>query len=170
MQEHGLSTALAAQIAYSAVLNQLFEKTVSGGFDAQLVANMLTSVLVGIVNDKGIVLKHDTLSTAHFMELMHMITNNTISKTVAKEVLEEMLNTGRSPKEIVQEKGLEQISDDGAISEICREAIKSNEKAVQDYLNGKERALSAMVGYVMAKTKGKANPAKVTEELKKLIN
>ena len=93
----------------------------------------------------------------------------TITGKIAKSVFEEMVSSRKEPRVIVKEKGLIQISDGAAIEQMCREVISENPKAVEELKAGKERALGALVGGVMKKSKGKANPNLVNEILLKLL-
>jgi len=98
-----------------------------------------------------------------------LIVEGKISGKMAKAVCEEMFDTGKGAEEIVKEKGLAQISDEGELMRLCKEAISENPKAVEEYKSGKERALGAIVGAVMKKSKGKANPQVVNDILLKLL-
>jgi aspartyl-tRNA(Asn)/glutamyl-tRNA(Gln) amidotransferase subunit B len=80
-----------------------------------------------------------------------------------------MVATGKSPKDIIAEEGMGQISDTGKLEEFVKEAVAKNPKAIEDYKNGKQAALGAIVGYVMKQTKGQANPGMVNEVLKKFL-
>jgi aspartyl-tRNA(Asn)/glutamyl-tRNA(Gln) amidotransferase subunit B len=98
--------------------------------------------------------------------MLKMIDEGTISGKIAKTLLVEMIKTGKDAGSLVKEKGLEQISDKDAIEKAVGEVISENKKIVDDFKGGKENAVMALVGKVMAKTKGKANPKKVNEILK----
>ena len=89
---------------------------------------------------------------------------------IGKEVFTEMFATGAMPDAIVEQKGLKQSNDSGAIEALCREAIAGNPKAVGQYKDGNAKALNALKGPVMKATKGKANPAMLDQLLKKLID
>ncbi len=99
------------------------------------------------------------------LELVNLVDAKTISSSAAQQVFAEMFDTGKSPAAIVQEKGLAQVSDTGAIEKFCDEAIAANPKSVADYKAGKVAALNALKGQVMKLSKGKANPAVVGEIL-----
>ena len=89
---------------------------------------------------------------------------------MAKDILVEMIETGKSPQEIVRQKGLSQISDSEEIEKIVDKVIEENTKSVSDFKNGKEKAIIFLVGQVMAKTKGKANPKMVNEVLRRKLS
>jgi aspartyl-tRNA(Asn)/glutamyl-tRNA(Gln) amidotransferase subunit B len=102
-------------------------------------------------------------------ELVELVDSGKISSKIAQQVFTEMFNTGRLPTAIVQEKGLAQVSDIGAIEKFCDEAIAVNPKSVAAYKAGKVAALNALKGQVMKLSKGKANPALVGEVLEKKL-
>jgi aspartyl-tRNA(Asn)/glutamyl-tRNA(Gln) amidotransferase subunit B len=103
------------------------------------------------------------------LELVNLVDSKTISSKIAQDVFTEMFNTGKSPSAIVQEKGLVQVSDTGAIEKFCDEAIAANPNSVADYKNGKVAALNFLKGQVMKLSKGKANPNLVGEILEKKL-
>jgi len=97
--------------------------------------------------------------------LINLIDDGKISNTQGKEVFAEMFATGKNAALVAKEKGLEQVSDSGAIEAMCDEAIAANPKAVAEYKGGKVQAVNALKGQVMKLSKGKANPAMVGEIL-----
>ena len=103
------------------------------------------------------------------LELVNLVEAKTISSSAAQQVFAEMFETGKSPAAIVQEKGLAQVSDTGAIEKFCDEAIAANPKPVADYKAGKVAALNFLKGQVMKLSKGKANPALVGEILERKL-
>jgi len=103
------------------------------------------------------------------LELVNLVEAKTISSSGAQQVFAEMFDTGKSPALIVQEKGLAQVSDTGAIEKFCDEAIAANPKSVADYKSGKVAALNALKGQVMKLSKGKANPAVAGEILERKL-
>jgi aspartyl-tRNA(Asn)/glutamyl-tRNA(Gln) amidotransferase subunit B len=137
------------------------------GEDELLVAN--EKLPAGVVpSNSG--WKFETLNDLRFkpesiLELVNLVESKTISSAAAQQVFAEMFETGKSPAAIVQEKGLAQVSDTGAIEKFCDEAIAANPKPVADYKAGKAAALNSLKGQVMKLSKGKANPALVGEIL-----
>jgi len=101
----------------------------------------------------------------YFAKIISYLVQDKISSRVAKDILLEIIRTGKDPEKLIKEQNLETISDIGLIKSIIEEVIKNNPKAVQDYRNGKETALQFLVGQAMARLKGAANP----QELGKLI-
>jgi len=103
------------------------------------------------------------------LELVGLVEAKTISSSAAQQVFAEMFDTGKAPAVIVQEKGLAQVSDTGAIEQFCDEAIAANPNPVADYKAGKVAALNSLKGQVMKLSKGKANPALVGEILERKL-
>ena len=102
--------------------------------------------------------------------LSNVIDNNEISSKQAKMVLEEMFNTSKSAKEIIEEKGLKQVSNENEILKIVTEVLDENPQSIIDFKNGKDRALGFMVGQVMKKSKGQANPKMASDLLTKELS
>jgi aspartyl-tRNA(Asn)/glutamyl-tRNA(Gln) amidotransferase subunit B len=126
----------------------------------------------------GDVLRHvtDTRQVAdfaatpqHLGEMLKLIDNGTISGKIAKTVFEDMAASGKMPQEIVAEKGLVQVSDEGALEKAIKEVLNAHADQVEQYRQGKEKVFGFMVGQVMKTTKGKANPQVVNELLKKML-
>ena len=109
------------------------------------------------------------LTPERLANLLNMVVDGRISGKIAKEVLPFILDTGKDPEEIVKEQGLSQIGAKDEIEKAVRDVLKENEKVVTEYKAGKEKAFTFLVGQVMRKTKGRANPKLVNELLRKLI-
>ncbi|MDP3014840.1 MAG: Asp-tRNA(Asn)/Glu-tRNA(Gln) amidotransferase subunit GatB [bacterium] len=120
--------------------------------------NYLTSDIKGLMNEQKIAIKELNISPENFADLMVLIIKNEISSRSAKDILKEMFLTGLDPKQIIQEKGLKQISDEEVIKKAIQEVVDENPKAIEDYKKGKETALQFLIGQAMAKLKGQANP------------
>jgi aspartyl-tRNA(Asn)/glutamyl-tRNA(Gln) amidotransferase subunit B len=135
---------------------------------ASRVASVVLSQLIGFLKatEKELV---DGPTAEGVAELIQEVDAGTISGNSAKSVLEKMVESGKSAKEIIKEEGLTQVSDEGELEKIVKEALQKNPKAVEDIKSGKERAKGAIVGFVMGKTKGQANPKLVNDILKKLV-
>jgi aspartyl-tRNA(Asn)/glutamyl-tRNA(Gln) amidotransferase subunit B len=144
-------------------------KRQASGVKFQSLFNYLTSDLFGLMTKQGIDIHKLKIKPKQLAELVNLITENKISSRIAKNVLKEMFLTGRGPKQIIQEKGLSQISDEGEIEKFIKEVIRKNPNAVEDYKKGKENALQFLVGQVMAKTRGRAKPEIIQQLLKNLI-
>jgi aspartyl-tRNA(Asn)/glutamyl-tRNA(Gln) amidotransferase subunit B len=105
----------------------------------------------------------------HLAALVAMIDSDKISGKIAKQVFPEMLETGKPPEKIVEEKGLVQISDESALESILDEVIAENQSVADDYAAGKDKAIGRLVGMVMKKTRGQANPQMVNEMFRKKL-
>ena len=109
------------------------------------------------------------ITPENFAELVLLIEKGEISSPIAKQVLKEMFAKGGDPSQIIQAKGLAQVSDEASIQKIAQEIIEKNPKAVEDYKKGKETALQFLVGQLMAKTKGTVNPETARTILQALL-
>ena len=136
----------------------------------KLTVNYINTELRKILNEKGISVSEVKASEEDFAELMCLVFNNKITSTAAKAVLLEMTETGADPDHIIEEKGLLQTNDTGEIAKFAKEVIEANPKPVEDYKKGNKNSLQFLIGQIMAKTKGKANPSMAKEELEKLLD
>jgi aspartyl-tRNA(Asn)/glutamyl-tRNA(Gln) amidotransferase subunit B len=168
--EYSLSDYDAAIMVNEKVLADYFEKCVLLYQKPKIIANWLMGDTANCLKELDQEISYlVNLKPEYLSGMLKMIDSGIISGKIAKIVLMEMLSTGKGPEEIVKEKALEQISDDSEIENIIEEAISENPKIVNDYKNGKQNAMIALVGKIMAKTKGKANPQKVNEILRKRL-
>ncbi|MGC9124724.1 MAG: Asp-tRNA(Asn)/Glu-tRNA(Gln) amidotransferase subunit GatB [Caldisericaceae bacterium] len=168
----GVQEDYARAIAYSQRLSNYFEEVVNFAGHPKEVSNLLMVNVVGFMNDKGIGLDDISFEKSKFKELLEFVDNKVISYNIAKEVLNESMLTGKTPKDIIQEKGLAQITDNDSIRASVLEVISENPTPVSQYVSGKKQVYGFLVGAVMKKTKGKANPEILNiilkEELEKL--
>ncbi len=166
MDTLGLSDYQAEILAADKRLADYFETALSATAEAVSVANYL-------INDylaSGPDLDAPVIPATHFAEVAELTKADTISTKQAKQVITEMLENGGAPKEIVEKKGLVQLSDESTLEPLCQEAIDKNPKSVEDIRAGKVSAINSLKGYVMKQTRGKANPQKVDEILQKLLS
>ena len=153
------------------------DKELAAWFDAaarlaktpKLVANWISSELLRLLGEDKISINECKITPAALAELTDVISSGAINGKIGKEVFAEMYASGKTPKVIIEEKGLVQVSDTGAIAAIVAEAIEKNPKQVDEYRAGNERVLQYMVGQVMKLSKGKANPQMAIAELKKQL-
>ena len=164
----GLGDAEAATLIEQPEIRVLFDAIQVKTQDAKRTSSLVLTQLMGFLNANGKT-PADAPSVSAILELVTAIDADTISGNAGKTVLEKMVVTGKSPKEIITEEGMGQISDEGALEKLVKDAIAKNPKAIEDYKNGKQAALGAIVGYVMKLTKGQANPGKVNAIVMKLI-
>ena len=168
--DFGISEYDAAVLADDAALADYFEKaataTVRGASPKpKSVANWIINDLLSALGAASLELGECPIAPAAIGELTVLIEGGTISGRQGKEVFAEMIASGKAPALIVEEKGLKQVSDTGAIEVFCDEVIAANPNSVADYKSGKEAALNFLKGQVMKLSKGKANPAVVGEIL-----
>jgi len=169
MEEYGLSEQESEVAVDQITLGRFFEAVAKGSGDAKQARTYVFNILLGFLKEDALDVTKSKVTVEHVVELIKSINSGKISSRVAKEVLEETYLTGKDPLVIIQEKGLEQVSDTGALEGFCDQVLADNPKIVEDFKNGKEKAFAALIGKVMAMTKGQANPGVVTELLKKKI-
>lgn len=157
-EEFGLPSYDASVITSSKEIADLFENSLKYTQDAKSVANWIMGDLLGHLNSTGQQLAEVKLTGQGLGEMIGLIEKGTISSKIAKTVFKEMLTSGKLPAQVVEEQGLVQISDEGAILAIVNEVIADNPASVEDYKAGKEKAIGFLVGQVMKRSKGKANP------------
>lgn len=146
--------------------SDFFNECVELGADPKKACNWVTGMLMGYLNTNEITIDKVPIKPVMIKELIDLIDNKTISSKQAKEVFEDMVNSGKEPNVIVKEKGMMQITDDNAIYDVIMEVLKENEEQAKSYNPEKTRMIDFFVGQVMKKTRGKANPAKTMEILK----
>ena len=137
--------------------------------EPKLVANWLLNDLLGNLSEVGKDIEDSPVSPKGLAELVRLIKEGTLSSKLAKEVLKEMVTTGKDPNEVVEEKGLKQVSDEGQIRAFIEEVLKENPKEVERYRSGEEKVFGFLVGQVMKKAKGKANPQVVNKLLREIL-
>jgi len=139
------------------------------GRDAKTVANWLTTNLFGALNKMSKGIGESPVSAQHLGELVGLIEDGTISSKIAKDVFEEMLQTSKAPGDIVEEKGLKQITDTGAIEAIVDQVIADNPAQADEVRGGNDKAIGWFVGQVMKASQGKANPGQVNGLLRQKL-
>ncbi|MGH1404431.1 MAG: Asp-tRNA(Asn)/Glu-tRNA(Gln) amidotransferase subunit GatB [Alphaproteobacteria bacterium] len=144
-------------------------ETVADGQDPKLAANWVINELLGILKKNEKTLDVSPISAKQLNGLIALISDNTISGKIAKDVFAEMFNSGKNAHVIVDEKGLKQVTDTGAIEALIDEVIAENPGNVEAYRGGKDKLFGFFVGQVMKKSQGKANPAAVNKLLKEKL-
>lgn len=170
LTELGLPSYDADVLTASKSIADFFEATVATGADAKSASNWIMGDLLGFLNQNNLEIGAANINPSQLGALIKMIAEGKISSKIAKDVFKDMLETGKDPAKIVEEKGLVQISDEGALAKIVEEVVANNPKSVEDYKAGKDRALGALVGQVMKATKGQANPGVVNKLILERIN
>ncbi len=143
-----------------------FYETVATGRDARLAANWISGDFFAALNRTGTTIETSPVSAAALGELIDLISDNTINGRIAKDVFEAMVETGKAPAKIVEEQGLRQVTDTGAIEAAVDAVLAANPDKVAEYKSGKEKLFGFFVGQVMKATGGKGNPALVNEVIK----
>jgi len=141
----------------------------TSGEKSALLSNLIVGPLSARLNQEKINISESKISPAQLRELADKVEDGTLSSKMAKEVLDAMWNGEGTVEEIIERKGLQQISDSGAVEKIVDEALAANPKLAEDYKSGKEKAFNALVGQVMKRSQGKANPAQVNEILRRKL-
>ena len=147
----------------------IFESTVALGAQPKKVSNWLMVETLRILKERELDPEDITFSPAHLAKLIALTDSKAINSTVAKEVFEVMFTEDVDPEAYVEEKGLKMVSDEGALRKTVEEVIAANPQSVEDYRNGKDRAIGFLVGQTMKAMKGKADPASVNKLLKELL-
>lgn len=168
IDDMGLSAYDAGVLVSEQAIASYFEEVVKG-HDAKLASNWVTAELFGRLNKVGKSIGDSPVSAKQLSGLLDLIKDKTISGKIAKDVFDIMFETGKEASVIVEENGLKQVTDTGAIEAIVDEVIAANEDKVAEYRSGKDRLFGFFVGQVMQASKGKANPAMVNELLKKKL-
>ncbi|HHY46107.1 MAG TPA: Asp-tRNA(Asn)/Glu-tRNA(Gln) amidotransferase subunit GatB [Firmicutes bacterium] len=166
IKEYGLPEYDAELLTESRALADFFEECVKGHHDAKAVSNWVMSELLGLLNAEGKSIEESPVTPEYVVQVLDLMAKGTISGRIAKEVFEESFRTGRMPGAIIEERGLVQISDESQLAGVIAEVIRENPGPCADFAAGKEKALTFLVGQVMKKTKGRANPRLVNKLLK----
>jgi aspartyl-tRNA(Asn)/glutamyl-tRNA(Gln) amidotransferase subunit B len=168
MQSYGLSFYDASVLIMERARADFYE-TVANGHDPKMAANWVINELLGALNKDGKTLAETPVTAQQLGGLIALIKDNTISGKIAKDVFADMMATGKDAAKIVDEKGLKQVTDSGAIEKIVDEVIAENPDNVAAYKGGKDKLFGFFVGQVLKKSGGKANPDMVNELLKKKL-
>jgi aspartyl-tRNA(Asn)/glutamyl-tRNA(Gln) amidotransferase subunit B len=169
IKDYNLSEYDANYLTSTKALADYYEEALHASKDkksaAKLIANWISTELNAKLNISKTCIDKSPISSQNLAKLVSLILDGTISGKIAKTVFEEMYKNSADPQLIVKEKGLSQISDESTIIKICEEAISESSKAVAEFKSGKERAIGAIIGLVMKKSNGQANPQVVNKIL-----
>lgn len=168
--ELGLPEYDAEVLTATKELADFYEQCVEKYNHPKAVSNWIMGDLLKMMNASGLEIENVRIKPEQLAKLLRLIDQGTISGKIAKNVFEEMFNSGQDPETIVQQKGLVQISDEGLIEKVVQQVIDANPKSVADYQSGKKQAIGFLVGQVMKATKGKANPGIVNKMLTDLLD
>ncbi|MDX9916902.1 MAG: Asp-tRNA(Asn)/Glu-tRNA(Gln) amidotransferase subunit GatB [Gudongella sp.] len=170
MDEYSLSEYDAAVLTQSKELAFFFEETMSFVKDGKLVANWMMGDVLRRLKEEEKEIEELKFTSRNLAELLLLVKDGKINNNTGKNVLREMFETGETPENIVNKRGLIQISDEGALGEIVDRVLDNNEKSIEDFKNGKDRAVGFLMGQIMKETKGKANPQLVNSMLLEKLN
>lgn len=168
--EIGLPAYDAHVLTLTKEMSDFFEAAIADGADAKLTSNWLMGEVLAYLNKQQKELKDVALTPAGLSKMVQLIEKGIISSKIAKKVFNELIEKGGDPEEIVKAKGLVQISDEGTLRKVVTEILDNNEQSIEDFKNGKDRAIGFLVGQIMKATKGQANPPLVNKILLEEIN
>jgi aspartyl-tRNA(Asn)/glutamyl-tRNA(Gln) amidotransferase subunit B len=174
VRDFSLSAYDAAAMTQSKAMAGYFEAVTAGGAQAKPAVNWLMGDMSSTLNRENVDISEAPVSPKQLAVLLQRIEDGTISNKIAKEVFGAMWEAGSAQEnladEIIESKGLKQISDSGALEKIIDEVLAANAKSVEEFRAGKEKAFNSLIGQAMKATKGKANPAQLTELLKQKLS
>lgn len=168
-KEYGLSRYESGVLTVEQNVADFYEE-VARNADARLATNWILGDFFAALNRTGCSVENSPVSARNLRELLALITDSTINGKIAKDVLEDMVETGEPASAIVERKGLRQVTDTSAIEAVIGEILSVNADKVAEYKSGKDKLFGFFVGQTMKAMKGKANPAMVNELLKKLLD
>ncbi|WP_100371686.1 Asp-tRNA(Asn)/Glu-tRNA(Gln) amidotransferase subunit GatB [Bacillus sp. FJAT-45037] len=171
VKELGLPEYDATVLTITKEMADFFEATVEQGGDAKLASNWLMGAVNEYLNAEQKELQDVALTPEGLAKMIQLIEKGIISSKIAKKVFKDLIEQGGDPEQIVKDKGLVQISDEGELLKMVTEVLDNNDQSIEDFKSGKERAIGFLVGQIMKASKGKANPPMVNkillEEIKK---
>ena len=168
VEQYGLTRYEATQLTASRPTADYFERA-AHSLDpdrARMAASLIVNDLARLLAEAGISIEDSKLTPDHLRELVNLVAGGTINRTVARNLLPELFQTGRSPADMVRERGLAANLDRSALEQAVDEAIAANPRAVQDYLRGKDTAIQAFIGPIMRATRGQADANTVRNMLR----
>ena len=169
MREFSLSAYDASVLSVDKDAAEFFDE-VAISCDPKLAANWITGEFFGRLNKNNQSIYESKINAEKLVGLIRLIMDNTISGKIAKDVFDQMFETGQDAQNIVKEKGLEQITDTSAIEGIINKILTDNQDKVEQYKSGKDKLFGFFVGQTMKDTGGKANPQVVNDILKKKLS
>jgi len=169
VSDYGLPEYDATVLTASRGMADYFEAGVKLFNQPKTVSNWIMGELTRELNTSGTDVSASRVSPERLAGLLQMVDTGTVSLKVAREIFPELYNSGKTPEQIVQEKGLTQVSDEGALEKIIDDVLTKNPAQVAQFREGKQQVLGFLVGQVMKASGGKANPGKVNDLLKKRL-
>jgi aspartyl-tRNA(Asn)/glutamyl-tRNA(Gln) amidotransferase subunit B len=170
-KQYGIVPLTAFHLSQDKDLADYFEAVIASGAEPTLTANWVSLQVLTALMKGDLYVREAKVSAEQLAALLKRITDGAVSSTAARAVFEALWNgEGKDVDEIIEAKGLKQISDSGAIEKIVDEVLAKSAAQIADYKSGKEKALMSIVGMVMKASAGKANPAQVNEIVKRKIS
>ena len=174
ISNYGLSSYDASVLTVDREISDYFDAVINSDTQlkesAKLISNWISTELFSLLNKNNLVISKSPVSPENLGQLVKLVITNVISGKIAKEVLVEMYSSQKSAIDIVEQKGLKQMTDTSEIEKIIQSVLDDNKEMVSQYKSGKTKLLGFFVGQVMKKTKGKANPKLLNDLLIKMIN
>ena len=164
-QDWGIPAYDAGVLTQTKEMSDFYDATVAAGADPKLAANWLMGEVNAYLNSKQVELSDTALTPEHLATMIKLIEDETISSKIAKKVFKEIITNDTEPKTWVESKGMVQLSDSAKLQPIIDEVLDNNEQSIEDFKNGKDRAIGFLVGQIMKKTRGMANPKMVNKLL-----
>lgn len=156
VEEYGIRDDFSQVMVRDKYIADLFEE-LGKQADPVTASYWITREVLGQLNYRGIELRESQIDVQNLRELLELVISEKITESSGKKLLERIMDSGESPKQIVESENLERVTDVGLLSKAIEEVVSDNEQAVSDYRGGEKKALNYLIGQVMAKTKGKAD-------------
>jgi len=169
IREYQIPAYDAKVLTASRTLADYYEESVKHYSKPKIVSNWVMGELLRVLRESKKEIKECPVTPSSLAEMLKMVDKGTISGKIAKKVFEEMYQSGKSPMEIVRQKGLEQVSDEGEITTVIDNILSAHAEQVEEYRQGKEKLFGFFVGEVMKATRGKANPKMVNQLLREKL-
>lgn len=169
ISKHGLPRTDAHILVSSKEVSDFYEETIKFCQEYKLVCNWLLGEVQAYLNKENIEIGQTKLTPEYLGKMINFIQDGTISSKQAKKVFECLMKEGKDPEDIIEEKGMKQISDPEILSSIINETLDNNQQSIEDFAAGKDRAVGFLVGQIMKKTGGQANPKVTNQILIKLL-
>lgn len=166
----GINEKITEKLVGNRSLSDYFNNLLDKKLDFKTAANLLLGDISFYLNKNELEITDTKLTPTRFIELVDNMSNKTLTSKNLKDILETIMESDKTIKEIVKETGIENITDDNAIKEIVQKVISENPDSVTDYKAGKDRAIKYLMGQVMKESKGSANPAMAMDILKEELN
>ncbi|MBM7704258.1 Asp-tRNA(Asn)/Glu-tRNA(Gln) amidotransferase subunit GatB [Metabacillus iocasae] len=170
VEELGLPAYDAMVLTLTKEMSDFFEATIQKGADVKLTSNWLMGEVSAYLNAEQKELEDVALTPEGLAGMIKLIEAGTISSKIAKKVFKELIEKGGDAEKIVKDKGLVQISDETTLRKLVTDALDANPQSIEDFKNGKDRAIGFLVGQIMKASKGQANPPMVNKILLEEIN